>query len=178
MKFIFYILTLFLISCSGKQIYFESEEEFNDYLNDKSNGFIQSKEVGDFLYEIKLIPSLDEDKNNDVSFQLRLSRKDGGSVLDYGNVDKSEALIREGFLSFEIKDYVYLECNDNLVPCQFNHYERNYGLKPSVDIIFHFSKVKPDKDLYFVFRDEIFQQGLIRIKFNKDLFNKYHVQKK
>jgi hypothetical protein len=178
MKFIFYILILFLISCSSKQTRFETEEDFNNFLNKLDNGFIQSKEIGDFLYEVKLIPSLLEDKNDDVSFQLRLSRKDGGSVLDYGNVEKSEALTREGFLSFEIKDFVHLECNDKLIPCQFNHYERNYGLKPTVDILFHFSKVKPNKDLFFVFRDELFHQGLIRIKFNKDLFIKYHVQKK
>lgn len=169
---------MIICSCSGNKTSFETKEDFDHYLNDVNNGFIQMKEVGDLKFEVKLIPSLLEDINDEISFQLRISRKDGGSVLEYGGVEKSEALLREGVLSFEVKDYVQLETSDQIIPCEFSHYERNYGLKPSVDILFHFSKVKPKDDLFFVFRDEVFHQGLIRIKFNKDLFKKYHVQKK
>jgi hypothetical protein len=172
------ILSCFFLSCSGKRSSFESEESFQAYLNDPDNGFIESASVGDFRWDVKMTPTLDEDKDNEVSFNLRIQRKDGGSVLDYGGVPKDVALTREGFLSFDIKDQVYLECNDKIIPCAFHHYERNYGLKPSVDLVFHFSGVKPEQDVYFVYRDELFQQGLIRIKFNKELFKTYHVQKK
>lgn len=172
------LFLLLLFSCSGGQTSFVSEEAFGEYLNDPDHGFIQSAAVGDFTWDVKLTPTLSEDKNHEVSFNLRIRRTDGGSVLDYGNVGKDVALTREGFLSFEIKDLVYLECNDKIIPCGFHHYERNYGLKPSVDLVFHFSGVEPQKDVYFVYRDELFQQGLIRIKFNKELFKTYHVQRK
>ena len=172
------ILLFFLLSCSGEQSSFSSEDEFQAYLNESDHGFIQSVSVGDFQWDVKLIPTLDTDKNREVSFNLRIQRKDGGSVLDYGDVPKEVALTREGFLSFEVKDLVYLECNGRIIPCSFHHYERNYGLKPSVDAVFHFTGVDPKEDVYFVFRDELFKQGLIRIKFNKDLFKIYHVQQK
>lgn len=172
------ILSILLFSCSGNKTSFVSGEDFQAYLNEPDNGFIQSVSVGDFQWDVKLTPTLDEDKNHEVSFNLRIQRKDGGSVLDYGNVGKDVAMTREGFLSFDVKQLVYLECNEQIIPCSFHHYERNYGLKPSVDVVFHFSGVEPKEDVYFVFRDELFNQGLIRIKFNKDLFKTYHVQKK
>lgn len=177
MKLITYsILLIFLSSCMGRKTSFANEKEFQDYLNDADNGFIQSKKSGDFVWDVKLVPSLKNDSLHEVSFQLRINRKDGGSVLDYGGVGKDEALNREGFLSFEIMNSIYLECNEKIIPCSFHHYERNYGLKPSVDLITHFSNVVPKQDVYFVYRDEIFHQGLIRIKFNKELFNEYDIQ--
>lgn len=179
MKVLFlFLISLLFFSCEGGKTSFGTEEEFQAYLNNPDNGFIQSATIGDFIWSAKLTPTTTKDINNEVSFSLRIEKTDGGSVLDHGSVPKEVAMTREGVLAFDVKNMVFLECNDQIIPCSFHHYERNYGLKPSVDLLFHFNNVSPKQDVNFVFRDELFDQGLVRIKFNKDLFKKYDVQKK
>jgi hypothetical protein len=171
-----FLLLLAVFSCSGTKTSFKSEAEFQEYLNDPDNGYISSDENGDFLLEAKLVPAIASDKAPQYTVQLRLSRKDGGSVLDFGGVQQSEALEREGYLSFEVLGDVYLEDGENLQPAIFHHYERNYGLKPSVDLFFRFSHFTPKDDVTLVYRDQLFNQGMFRISFNKALFTSCHVQ--
>lgn len=170
------MLLLTLFACSGGQTSFESEAAFQEYLNDPDNGYISSVENGDFILEAKLVPPIAGDKAPQCTVQVRLSRKDGGSVLDYGGVQQAEALEREGYLSFEVLGDVYLEDGEDLQPAIFHHYERNYGLKPSVDLFFRFNQFTPKGDVTFVYRDQLFHQGMFRIPFNQALFTSCHVQ--
>src|SRR3989338_6773331 len=149
MRFVLFILPLFIVACSAGTDSFTSEKEFEDFLNDPDNGHIVSVETND---------------------------KDGGAVLDFGGATKSEVLEKEGYLSFELMGDVYLENSGQIIPCSFHHYERNYGLKPSVDMFFHFKAFQPTEDVIFVYRDQLFNQGLIRLKFDKDLFKVCNVQ--
>lgn len=177
MKGITIILTLFLFaSCGSEKTEFSSPEEWEEYVNDPENGFITKKESSDLNFEIKFTPALKDEKNPQCTVQLRINRKDGGSVLDFGGVSKQEALEREGYLSFEVLKQVSIEENGHATPAIFHHYERNYGLKPSVDMYFNFMNVEPKQDVYFVYRDELFGQGLIRIKLEKELFTKCYVE--
>jgi len=171
-----FIALSLLFSCSENKTSFANEEELKAYVNDPDNGFIASDENGDFIMEAKLIPSIKEDKEPQLTVQVRLSRKDGGSVLDFGGVPKNEALEREGYLSFEVLNDVYFEDGDQLQPAIFHHYERNYGLKPSIDLFFRFNHFSPKDDVMFVYRDQLFNQGMFRIPFNKALFTSCHVQ--
>lgn len=170
------VLMVLVTACSGHKTSFRNEDEMNTYLNDPANGFITSVETADLIVEAKLSPSIKNDKVPQITVQMRISRKDGGSVLDFGGVAKTQALEREGYLSFEILKDVFLESNGKVEPAIFHHYERNYGLKPSVDIFFKFKNFEPSSDVYFNYRDQLFGQGLIKLKFNKDLFTSCYVQ--
>jgi hypothetical protein len=153
-------------------------EEFETYINDPSNGYIQSSEAGDLLFEAKLSPPLADDPNPQFVLQLRISRLDGKSVLETNTSSKSEALEREGYLSFDLMNDVSFEYDGKELPCLFHHYERNYGLKPSVDILFQFPVIKdPHEDPVFVYRDQQFGEGLIKIAFDKELFTSCYVKK-
>lgn len=166
-----------LVTACGHKTSFRTEDEMNDYLNNPENGFISSVETADLKIEAKLSPSIQGDKVPQLTVQMRISRKDGGSVLDFGGVAKPQAMERETYLSFEILKDVFLECKGKAEPAVFHHYERNYGLKPSVDIFFKFNHFEPTEDVYFNYRDQLFSQGLIKLKFNKELFTSCYVQK-
>jgi hypothetical protein len=56
MRFLLPISIFLLIGCSSSKKEFASVEEFEAYLNDSGNGYIQSDEVGDLLFEAKLNP--------------------------------------------------------------------------------------------------------------------------
>ena len=97
-------------------------------------------------------------------------------MLDLGGATKSEVLEKEGYLSFDLMGDVYLENDGHIIPALFHHYERNYGLKPSVDVFFQFNAIHPKEDVLLVYRDQLFKQGLIRLKFDKELFKSCYVQ--
>lgn len=172
-------ISLFLLfSCSSSKKEFHSVEEFEAYINDADNGFIQSDEAGDLLFEAKLNPPLADDQNPQIAIQLRISRKDGKPVLETNTSSKSEVLEREGYLSFDLMQDVSIEYDGKAAPCVFHHYERNYGLKPSIDILFQFPALKePKEDPVFVYRDQQFGEGLIKISFDKELFTSCYVKK-
>lgn len=167
---------LILAACGGKETSFENTEEWKTYVNNPENGFIVSKEASDLKFDLKFLPALTGEDMPQFTVHLRISRKDGGSVLDYKANSKEEALEREGYLSFELKKDVSIEENGHSNPAVFHHYERNYGLKPTIDIMFNFLQMEPKDDVYFTYRDELFGQGLIRIKLNKELFTKCYVE--
>jgi len=180
MKIIAYISFVFtLVSCGADtETHFKTEDELHAYVNDASNGFIAVEEGQDFQFEAKLVPPVDGDPKSHCTIQVRINRKDGQSVLAFKASDDRERMEREGYLAFEVKDDVYLQSGGRTIAPVFHHYERNYGLKPSVDILFEFPVKNLKKDVIFCYRDEIFGQGLIRIPFDKELFNTCYVAKK
>lgn len=168
-------LWLFLVSCESGPLEFESEQEMMAYLNDVDNGFIQRFESTDMLFSTKLVPPLAGDSSGQFAIHLKVNTSDGEAVLMHGDASQQESMLREGYLSFDIIEDVFLEVDGRTVKPLFHHYERNYGIKPGIDIVFIFDKVAPKDDVYFVYRDELFSQGLVRIKYNKTLFNDCYV---
>lgn len=172
------LAALFLFSCSGNKTSFADEAELQAYVNDPDNGYIQSTESGDFIVETKLVPAINEDKEPQFTVHIRLSRKDGRAVLESGGAGRQEIMEREAYLSFDMLGAVYFENGEDIVPPVFHHYERNYGLKPSVDLYFDFKQFKPvSGNATLVIRDELFGQGMFRIPFNQALFTTCHVEK-
>jgi len=171
-------LFFFLFGCTSSKYEFNSVEEFEAYITNSSNGFIQSDKAGDLLFEAKLNPPLTDDPNPQFVVQLRISRLDGKPVLETNNSSESEVLEREGYLSFDLMKDVSFEYNGKEIPCLFHHYERNYGLKPSIDVLFQFPMIKdPQDNPVFVYRDQQFGEGLIKIEFDKELFTSCYVKK-
>ncbi len=165
-----------MFSCSESRNKFKSDIDFQSYLNNSRNGFIQSEESADFIFEVKLIPALKNENEEQFTVQLRIKRKDEKSVLDSDDVTQMEKSSREGYLSFELLENISVEFDGKSEPAIFHHYERNYGIKPSIDVLFNFKNIHPKHDVYFVYRDQVFNQGLIKIKFKKELFTTCYVE--
>ena len=165
-----------MISCQSNKHEFKSLSSLNEFLNDIDNGFIQKDQSNQFQFEARLIPPMEGDSASQVSVQLRISDTENTPVLDYGNITNEQRGYRENYFSFEIKNDVFLEFDGKKVYADFNHFEKNYGLKNSIDILFNFTDIKPESDVFFVYRDQVFDQGLIKIKFNKQLFKNCYVK--
>lgn len=178
MKNLIYIGLLFLTACGSSETEFASSEELHAYLNNPDHGFIQSDESSDFLYEAKLVPATSDDPASHFTVQLRIMRLDGGAVLDFNGEDQGKRMEYESYLSFELLQDVYIKSNGQTLSPVFHHYERNYGLKPSIDVFFEFPHLMPKGDAIFCYRDELFGQGLIQLEFDKELFKKCYVAKK
>lgn len=162
------------IACNHqKSFHFESENQMLTAVNDPKKGFLNTYKNGDLIFDTQFLPALENDSI--VTIKLRISHKDGTSVLQYNTLSEEEIQLRENKLSFDLSQDVYLEVGDLTLYPLIYHYERNYRLKPSIDVFFEFRKVKTAEDVYFNFRDKIFQSGLIRIKIeNKNFNSTYH----
>lgn len=168
-------IVLFLSSCGGMKTDFQNEQEFNAYVNDPNNGFIASDETEDLRFESQLVPLTGKENDGNYNFRMRISTKDDKPVLLYNIQNETEKSEREAYLSFGMNEDVFLLVDGKEIPCAFHHYERNYGLKPSIDMFFSFKNVKPKEKVRLVYRDHLFDQGMIEIEFNKDLFTEYYV---
>lgn len=177
MRNLIYILIFALSACGGDQYVFESEEEFDLYVTGKETPFIQKTETDKFVFESMMIPPIEGDTTEQRLFRLRIGLKDGKSVLEYNKGSDFATLEKEGYLSFDVIKDVFLESGDDEFTPVLHHYERNYGLKPTVDLVFHFNHVKPEKNVRFCYRDQLFGQGLIKMEFSKELFTNCYVKK-
>lgn len=175
---LYILLIVTLAACSSRETEFKTKRDFEEYINNPENGFVVVKESKDLIFEARLIPPLNGEKSKECTVNLRIKRKDGGAVLEYGEANRQIALEREGYLSFDLKDDVTMQINGSNHGPVFHHYERNYGLKPSVDILFNFMKLKTNGDAVFKYRDRLFGQGLIKIAFEQELFNTCYVEEK
>ena len=175
---VFIIIAVLLASCSEKETEFQSIKDLQAYTNDPENGFIKSETTAKLKFEAKITPSIAGEKKPRFTIQLRISRKDGGQILEYGNVSQDEISYREGYLSFDLLDDVSVRINGKRKKALFHHYERNYGLKPSIDVLFEFQHIRPNDDVEFLYRDQLFGEGLVKLKFDKELFTKCYVAKK
>lgn len=176
MRYIYFIAFLALVACSEKKQEFKSEQEFLNYINDPENGFIQKEESRDLIFETRVVPPV-KGEGNECTVHLRIRRKDGGEVLMYGDVPESTALEREGYLTFEVIGDVSLKMGKKFLDPVFHHYERNFHLKPSIDMYFVFDNLQKNTEAEFRYRDQLFGQGLVSIKLNEELFNECYVAK-
>lgn len=170
-----FILTLTLVSCSGQQVEFGSWKAFQSYLNNPQNGFVLKEEVKGFIYEVKITPPTTESKE-ELTINLRINRKNGTAVLNDNQFSQTEIMQIEHYFSFGITDDITLSSPGIKATPAFVHYERNYQLKPSIDIIIDFNGIKQGEDYSFKFTDRAFSQKTIEFKINQELLNVCYVK--
>jgi len=172
MRSTIYILFLvFLTSCGGNRREFASAEEARTYANDNANGFIETVESNDHVFSAKVNPMQKED--DALSINLRISRIDGQPVLRHQELSPAEISEMEMYLSFDLIKDVYLRVDGKDVRPLLHHYERNYKLKPAVDIALTFPKITPTSTVQLVYRDEVFGTGLHELEFDKQAFEPF-----
>lgn len=164
-----------LLSCGKEEPYhFDSRMEMEELVTNPTYGFIGSYKSGNLLFETLFEPA--SLKDSIVVVKLRISEVNGKSVLEHQTTNTDEVRIREQYLSFEIAKDISLEVNGKESAPILTHYERNYRLKPSIDLFFEFKKTEPAiNTAYFNYRDKLFGAGRITIKIDTKNFNSsYH----
>jgi hypothetical protein len=168
-------LTVLFSACSGGKREFASADEAQAYANDHANGFIETVESGGHVFSAKVNPVAAGDDG--VTIHVRISRTDGQPVLRHQELTPAEINDMELYLSFDLVQDVYLRVDGKDVAPLLHHYERNYKLKPSVDIAFTFPAVTPQENVQLVYRDNVFGTGLQELEFDKEVFTPYTITK-
>lgn len=143
-------------------------EEAMAYANDNDNGYIQTIESGDHVFSAKVDPVKKGD--DAVTLHVRISRVDGLSVLKHHELTPSDISQKEMYLSFDLANDVYLRIDGKDVRPLLHHYERNYKLKPAIDVSFTFPYTQPSAKVALVYRDNVFGTGLQELEFEKSVF--------
>lgn len=112
-------------------------------------------------------------------FNMRL-RLDGSNqeLLKYQIASDQDYQQRIYYLSFGLKQDIYLQVNDQQIPCELFHFARNYGLSPTADFVLGFPMPKDQQgDLQLVLEDRIFNNGTIKFTITQsDLENTPRMQ--
>jgi hypothetical protein len=144
---IFIGLIFFAISCSKKEL---TPAEYISWVNDKSNGLIVEKIVGDYSFRLfyKPLPyvSLKElsgkFSNSDYAAQINemsefqyytleisaISKKE--DVLKKGNKTKNDYYSKIQYFSFAMQNDLSLKQENEILACKLFQYERDYNLSP------------------------------------------------
>ena len=171
------LFVLVFLGCNSKKYVFDSEQEFEEYVSKNETEFVVKNVTDDFFFESMMIPPLKTDSLKQTLFRVRIGLNDGGSVLDFNTGNNYTPLEKEGYLSFEISQDVFLQYDNKKNQPVLHHYERNYGIKPTIDLVFFFNDIDAKGDVTLCYRDQLFGQGLIKLKFNKQLFTNCYVEK-
>lgn len=165
-----------LTACHNDQRIFASQKEFDEYVSENETDYVVKSETSEFTFEGMMLPPIEGDTLEQRLFRLRIGLNDGGNVLDYDKGGNYLPLEKEGYLSFAVINDVFLEVDGKELQPVLHHYERNYGIKPTVDLVFFFNKVRVKSEINFCYRDQLFGQGLVKMKYKKELFTNCYVK--
>lgn len=80
---------------------------------------------------------------------------------------------RVSYLSFQIQQDIYLKQNGKTYPCVLHHFERSYDLAPYVICSFAFKREDLEyQDVTFVFDDQHFGLGPVKLSFDLSVLNR------
>lgn len=186
MKSIITLLVIIVAFCSCKQKELDPID-YVKYVEDESNGLHLSKQIGDILYSIQYKPaeymmlkeggldqkkSVSSDYNNLLCFNMRIQHKNKKTdVLSVGISDDKEYMARLDYMTFQMKDDIYLIDRYDTLNCSFFHSVRNYSLAPYADFVLVFenkTSKKESNEMVLVFDDKIFGNGIIKFQINNN----------
>lgn len=193
-NFLFLSFCLFLFSCGESTM---GTEGVLKYATNPSNGLVKSKQVAWLQMDAFFKPSVymvakeisrnretpSEDYSSLIAaydemyyFDLRLSTPGtpGVNIETYGITEDWSHKQRLQYLSFSMKDDLYLLQNGKKIPCELFHFERNYSLSPHRTFICGFPKTADATkgNLTLVFDSEYLQTGPLKLVFSaRDIAN-------
>jgi hypothetical protein len=163
--------------------------ELLKWVEDPENGLRREKTVGDFeiIAQYKPLSYMicSESKNKTLTpdeygkrekelngmeyFQVRL-KSPSPDPLIYGGGDQNVYHMRNDFLMFGQKDYVYLLRGEDTVSCSMYHFVNYQGLAPYADILLGFPSDTTDlnADRELVYDDQLFGLGPVHFTFTRD----------
>lgn len=155
------------------------------------NGWLESKELGDFEFEVFLHPQeyqLLKENSQSVLAQaewdsltsrsqayqhatLRIRSTDGKTpVLRNGVNSQHEYEARIAYLAFAIQQDLSITQNGETLPCRLFHFERSFDLAPFITCTMAFPAFEQKGTVQFQFNDQHFGNGPVRLAFSQDRF--------
>lgn len=153
-------------------------EDVNTFIRDRSKGFFQEAEVGDFTVELMYLPpaaqayahlqagdtkepkQLFKDFEGVVNLSLRIKHKSNTPFDELINDESGEKL---AYLIGSIAQQFHMEFGDSTANCLFHHFERDYGLSPYGVVNMTFKRPSSDTEKFvFIYDDLLFNMGPVR----------------
>lgn len=184
------LFLLMMIACKGGGSY--HWDEYKSFVDDETNGFIQSQTVGEFKLSAKLLPSeyiaaLNMNTNGankesfykdvktnrpfyNILFRIEGLEQKSEDPLEF-NVSKEEYQKRLGYMMSFIDDDLKVVVGDDTLDCIMHHLERSYHMTSFHNIQCVFEKKNPTikDDIQFVYDDQMLNIGKVTFKFDKSI---------
>jgi len=190
---LFLSLVIFLFFFTACTKYF-SPSEYVNWVKDEKNGLNKVKQIKEVKIEIqhKPIPFIiaNEQRKNDIDideynnrkaelegliyFDLRLSiNLPNYDITNYNILSEKEQKDRLYYLSYHMKNDIFLIEGMDTLPCRLYHFERSYDIAKHRTFILAFDNTNhKDLDKTVVLDTPLFNTGPIKLKFKKeDLIN-------
>ena len=189
-KTILFFSGLLFFGCSSDL----SPKDILEFGEDQKNSFRKEKTIEPFMFVTQYKP-VDyiiamESQGADIESEFyQTRRKELGDEMHYFNfhikptdnstsplkyIVKSETEYNKiiNYLAFEMQDDIYLLDGLDTLKCQLFHFTRNYDVTPNLDFVLGFEKRKK-KDFVFVYDDQIFNTGTIKLKYSDNTLSQF-----
>lgn len=159
-----------------------SPSEFAQWCGNAENGLVKVRDLGSMEFRLEYWPTqlvqLQSESGDPASHQgmeyFRFHIEDKNAIQTdllrtlTGNNEEYQSLSQ--FLAFHFGDGIHLQVGAHRLPCVHYHFERNYGLRPGIDLVFAFENTDPDfqHDRKLEIVDDIFGTGRLHFSFNRE----------
>jgi hypothetical protein len=167
--------------------------DYIEWCENEANGLKQTKEIGDFKFSAFMTPvdylalkELKQDELPDAKkvaagkkeyegltyFSFRIENtKQQDELLKINLSSDNEYYGRLEYFSFKMQQDFKLIAGNDTVACGLYHFERIYGLAPYATFVVGFPATSKNEDLKLWYHDNIFNNGIIILNFNKEIVN-------
>ena len=167
--------------------------DYTAYCENQTNGLIQTKEVGNFLFSAFYKPlnylAIKEFKTTDsinkklfdasvkeygdltyFSFKIQ-NTSEQGELLKMNISSDNEYYGRLEYMAFKMQqDFKLIQEKDTL-NCSLYHFERVYGLAPHATFVLAFPKTNTQKEMKLWYHDKFFNTGIIMLNFEPEIIS-------
>jgi hypothetical protein len=156
----------------------------------QSSHLVQKKQIGELEFTISYLPheylALKEISNDKIDPDLLSKYMDNYSEMAYFQIQISnpkgntellkEFLSEEGeynqrlnYYSFDVKKDIQITQKESVTKCGISHFERNFDVVPHIRLLaaFEIKNLRLDEDIIFEFQDNVFNKGIIKVKFDQ-----------
>lgn len=168
-------LAMGLLSCgpaSVTEVYLSDMERFT---GNPSNGFVQSRQIGDFDVQLKYlspallairesdshpskrsIDSLADEKRDGAVFTIKITHES----ISFHDLLKDDANRYNRLIGPFYQDLI-ISVGDTIFPCKIHHFEPDYGVSKSGVINAYFDRPNASK-VTFIYSDQLFNLGPVK----------------
>lgn len=187
-KILMLISITILIGCGGEGL---SPKKYYAEITDPDNGYLIIKEFPEIRFKVQYKPLdfvvLQEYKRNVPNMEEMISLRNEfkgmhyftlsiepighqADLLKLGNTDRQEYEEKLNYYAFQANQDLTLYTDNDTLPCHLYHFERDYGIKPGINMVFAFENITNEfEDIRLVFHDRVFGNGILQYIFKEQI---------
>lgn len=187
---IIFLATIILFIACNKTF---NPDELKFFVLDQDNGFLKTELVANTEYSVlyshpqyealkrirddqnvseELVTNLIQESSEQLIFYIRLRDVDNKNLLKKDIEDNKFYDERLMYLLGDIKDDFSLLNGTDTISCSIHHFERGYGINPSLNITLAFNKPSKMNDFTFIYNDRLFGAGKLKFHYFSEEINK------